>query len=82
MQLNQITILPYQKSDYQRQDCYVQTMKNKLYLLDLYRKRMINTPVLIEYRIHFRFYAVNRHRISIPLLEKRKIEFTQIIVAP
>ena len=38
---------------------------------------VFHIPDLIEYRIHFTFYVVNRHQIYIPALEKRKIEITQ-----
>ncbi len=62
-------------------DTYIQTMKNRLYLLDLYRNKMIHFSDLIEYQIHFKFYVVNRYRISIHLLENPKIEITQTIVA-
>ena len=77
MQLIHSTLSYYQTAETSLQNSYVQTMKNKLYLLVLYRKRMFHIPDLIEYRIHSRFYVLNRHRISIPLPEKRKIEITQ-----
>lgn len=64
------------------QNSYAQTMKNKLFLLDLYKKKVINTSNLIGYQIHFRFYMLNEYRISIPLLENPKIEITQSIVTP
>ena len=60
------------------QDSYVQTMKNKPYLPDLYRKWMNNISDLVEYWIHFRLYVVNKQQISISLLEKRKIEITKL----
>jgi len=51
------------------QDSYVQTMKNKPYFLDLYRKWMNNISDLVGYGIHFRFYVVNKHQFTYPLPE-------------
>jgi len=81
MQLTPTTISNYQTAETGMQDSYAQAMKNKLYLLDLYKKKVINTFNLIGYQIHFRFYMLNGYRISIPLLENPKIEITQTIVS-
>jgi hypothetical protein len=77
MQLIHSTLSYYQTAETSMQNSYVQTKKNKLYLLDFYRKKMFHIPDLIEYRIHIRFYVVNRNRISIPLTENPKIGITQ-----
>ena len=82
MQLDPATISINRTAETSMQGSYAQTMKNRLYLYDLHRNKMIHFSDLIEYRIHFRFYVVNRYRISIPFLENPEIEITQTIVAP
>ena len=77
MQLTTTTISHYKTAENSMRESYVQTMKNMLYLLDLYGKKMIHIPDLIEGQIHSWLFVVNRHQISIPLLEMRKIEITQ-----
>ena len=75
-------IVQCQKPENRMRDTYVQAMLNMPNLMDIPEMKVIYISDLNVHRIRFNFHVIKRYQISGKHSEKRKIEITQIIVAP